>query len=145
LEAASSARWTSGTKPVDLTEHEPEVFETYIQCVYYGTVTSPELPSCKGDDSFKGLITLYLLADKLNDIITTNLVADEIIRTSEDLRKVPNSLCVTLAFDSTVAGSPLRKLCRDYYAHEAAVGVLEGIEEGMFFWNVRDWRKAAAR
>lgn len=31
-----------------------------------------------------------------------------------------------------MVGSPLRKLCRDYYAHEAAVGVLEGIEEGMF-------------
>jgi hypothetical protein len=131
LKAASSDRWTSG-EPVDLTEHEPEVFASYMKCVYYGSVTVPELPGHVADNPFKGLITLYLLADKLNDAITANLVADEIIHMSEELDKIPNSVCVNLAFQSTVIGSPLRKLCRDYYAHEATVGVLEDIEGGSF-------------
>lgn len=103
-----------------------------MQCVYYGEVTVPELPKYAGGSCLEGLIVLYVLADKLNDVLTTNLVSDEIIRMSEALHKVPNSVCVTLALQSTVIGSPLRKLCRDYYAHEAAVGVLEGIEDGTF-------------
>lgn len=133
LEAATSSRWASGTnKPVDLTEHEPEVFTSYMQCVYHGSVTVPELHRYAGLGCLEDLITLYLLADKLNDFITTNLVADEIIRMSEEVQRVPNSTCVTLAFESTVVASPLRRLCRDYYAHEATVGVLERMKEGVY-------------
>lgn len=136
LEAATSSRWASSTKkPVDLTDHEPEAFASYMQCVYHGSVVVPELPKHAGRFCLEGLVTLYLLADKLNDFITTNLVTDEIIRMSEELREIPNMACVTLAFNSTVVGSPLRRLCRDYYAHEAAVGVLESIEEGMLPFN----------
>ena len=93
-------------------------------------MTVPELPGHTEDNPFKGLIALYLLADKLNEIITTNLVADEIIRTSEALHMIPSTSCVTLAFNSTIEGNPLRRLCKDYYVHEAAVGVLENLKEG---------------
>lgn len=136
LEAATSFRWTSGTnKPVDLTEHEPEVFAGYMQCVYNGTVTLPELPDYMGDNSFKGLIMLYLLANKLNDLTTTNLVMDEIIVLSEKVREIPSSYSITLVYKSTAAGSPLRKLCRDYYVHEAMDWMLEDSDEGEFHFE----------
>ena len=132
LEAASSSRWKCGTgKPVDLTEHEPEVFASYMQCVYLGSVTVPDLPVYTEDRPLERLITLYLLSDTLNDTTTSNLVMDEIIRMSEELRHIPYPPCVDLAYRSTVAGSPLRKLCRDYYIHEAQDDALEEIYEGL--------------
>jgi hypothetical protein len=93
----------------------------------------PELPKYAQDNgSLRPLVRLYLLADKLNDIITTNLVMDEIIRLSDELLRVPCSKFVTLAYTSTVVGSPLRKVCRDYYVHEVVDWVLEVSDEGEF-------------
>lgn len=121
LEAASSSRWNSGTsKPVDLTEHKPEVFASYMQCVYHGSVPIPELPNREEGKSLRGLVMLYLLADKLDDTTTANLVIDEMIRASEELRVTPCELDVALVYESTVAGSRLRKLCRDYYVNEVS-------------------------
>jgi hypothetical protein len=132
-EAASSSRWNSGnTKPVDLTEHEPEVFASYMQCVYLGSVTEPEVPELVDGYYFGALIALYLLADKLQDIITMNLVVDEILRVSGELLKLPCEFELTMVYESTVAGNPLRKLCRDYYVYEAPPASLETIHEGAF-------------
>jgi hypothetical protein len=101
--------------------------------VYLGKVTVPELPEYAEDNgSLRPLARLYLLADKLNDIITTNLVMDEIIRLSDELLRVPCSKFVTLAYTSTVVRSPLRKVCRDFYVHEAEDWVLEESDEGKF-------------
>jgi len=140
LEAASSSRWRSGDeKPVDLTEHEPGVFASYMQCVYFGSVAVPEIPGYSEKDSLGALIVLYLLADKLNDVPTTNLVMDEIIVLSEEVLDLPCSDSVTLAYDSTVAGSPLRKLCRDYYVNQAKRVRLEKIHQGRFpFQSLQD-------
>lgn len=76
------------------------------------------------------LITLYLLADKLKDIITANLVISEIMRVSEEWRRVPNDDEVTLAYKSTTTGNPLRRMFRDYYIHEAWDILLEELEDG---------------
>lgn len=114
LEAATSSRWTSGiNKPVDLTEHEPAVFDSYMQCVYLGSVTVPEVPKYAKNSRFGGLITLYLLADKLYDGVTTNIVMDEIIRTSDEARVIPCRVLVALVYKSTIAGSPLRRISKD--------------------------------
>jgi hypothetical protein len=131
LEAASSSRWTSGTrKPVDLTEHEPEVFASYMQCVYHGSVAVPKLPVYEEGKSLGGLIKLYLLADKLNDILTSNLVMDEIIHLSEEWRRIPCDDEVALAYRLTTTGNPLRSICRDYFVHEGTARLLETLEEG---------------
>ena len=103
-----------------------------MQCVYYGTVTLPELPHYTGTYFFKGLCTLYLLADKLNDSTTANLVMDEIIRLSEEFQEIPNYPDVNKVYESTVAGSPLRRLCRDYYMCEVSPSELEDIHKGVF-------------
>lgn len=92
----------------------------------------PEIPGYSDKDSLAALIVLYLLADKLNDVPTTNLVMDEIIMLSEEVLDLPCSDSVTLAYNSTAAGSPLRKLCRDYYVNEAERVDLERIHQGRF-------------
>ena len=102
-----------------------------MQCVYLGSVTVPALPE-DYDGDFGGLFALYLLADKLNDAITSNLVIDGILRMSEEVRRVPNGVAITQAYGSTVAGSSLRKLCRDYYVYEATTEVLENMHEDSF-------------
>ena len=133
LEAASSSRWTCGVnKPVDLTEHEPEIFDSYMQCVYLGSVTAPELPNHAGGKALGSLVMLYLLAEKLKDVATTNLVIDEIMWASEEHHELPCDADVTLAYTSTVAGNPLRNLCRDYYVYEAPPDELVDIHRGKF-------------
>jgi hypothetical protein len=140
LEAATSSRWTSGTKkPVDVTEHAPEVFASYMQCIYHGSVSVPELPEYSDDNCLGGLIALYLLADQLNDVITANLVIDETMRASEEFRRLPHNSDLTLVYESTIAGNPLRKLCRDYYVYEARASLLEDFEEDVLpFQFVKD-------
>lgn len=131
LEAATSFHWTLGIKkPVDLVGYEPEVFASYMQCVYLGSVMVPALPRYNGKNTLEGLIVLYLLADKLNDITSANLIIDQIIRHSEVEKILPSWTAVTLAYESTVAGSPLPKLCRDYSVHEEKSSQLGRIQEG---------------
>jgi hypothetical protein len=102
-----------------------------IECLVDVTIWFQD-PKYVESSPLGGLFTLYLLADKFNDATTANLVMDEIIRMSEQLQYVPCSTWVTLAYGSTVAGSPLRKLCRDYYILEATDKILEQAHEGMF-------------
>jgi hypothetical protein len=76
------------------------------------------------------VVMLYLLADKLNDTATANLVVDDMIRASEELRVTPCERDVALVYESTVAGSHLRKLCRDYYVNEVLTIDMEDIHKG---------------
>lgn len=64
-----------------------------MQCVYSGRVTLPGLPKYTDKNPLGGLITLYLLADKLNDSVTANLVVDEIIRISDQSKRIPTAPC----------------------------------------------------
>lgn len=114
---------------VDLPGHDPKTFDSYMQCVYFGTVTAPDLPEYAGTNSITGLIALYLLADKLEDLTTANLTIDEIIKLSEESKIIPSRRAIALAYKSTVAGSPLRKLCRDYCVHEASYEYTEDLRK----------------
>lgn len=122
---------TVAKKPVDPIEHAPGVFTRSIQCVYLGSVTEPDFPEVVDEYYFGGLIALYLQADKLNDVTTTNLVIDEIMRVSEELLRLPCPYEVAWVYTSTVGESSLRKLCRDYYVYEALPVELETIHEGV--------------
>jgi hypothetical protein len=66
------------------------------------------------------LAKTYLLADKLRDLTTANLVIDEYIRFSQTMRRNPDTQVVKHVYESTVHGSPLRRLMRDYTVHETS-------------------------
>jgi len=69
------------------------------------------------DAGTRVLIKLYVLAVKLIDIHTANLVIDAMI-THIDLSEVPDSIFINIVYKCTPTGSPLRALFRDLNIHE---------------------------
>lgn len=133
-------------KPADLKGEDPELFQAYLNCVYCGpetleqwadsseaeTSAKPEGSTpdekrtirdekqAKADLVFEKLVGLYLLAERLVDSKTDNMVVAEIIRASRVLGCIPTQGLITLAYASTAKGNPLRKLIRDYWICESA-------------------------
>lgn len=128
--AARKPEWLTGDpkKPVDLKDEDAEVFDTYVNCVYFGCETlelyADEAKSCTGSDrnvkviaGFRALIQVYLLADKLQDLTTANMVIDEIMRFSDLVHQVPTHTWSDV-YSRTPRQSPLRALMRDYWVYE---------------------------
>lgn len=69
------------------------------------------------DAGYEALIGLYLLADKLQDLATTNMIMDELIHFSFETSQNPKHRAVSLAYGSTPNTSPLRRLMRNYWVH----------------------------
>lgn len=64
------------------------------------------------------LVKLYLLADRLQDSKTANLVIDEYIRFANEAKWLPEVRTIILSYESTTHGHPLRKLMRDDCVYE---------------------------
>jgi hypothetical protein len=64
------------------------------------------------------LIDLYLLADRLQDMETANLVMDNLLRFSTEGRQCFAAEIVRRGYDATVHGNPLRKFMRDECVYE---------------------------
>jgi hypothetical protein len=124
--------------PVDREGEDPELFQAYLNCVYFGPETleqwadacmaeSEAEPEGKTRDEeqavadlvFEKLIRLYLLAERLVDLRTANMALGEIIRSSMLLRVIPMQVPTSLAYASTAKDSPLRTLLRDYWVYES--------------------------
>ena len=88
-------------------KHEAEIMEEVGQSAYD--------ISCNAHHFF--LAKVYLQADKLQDPKTANSVADEIIRFSQASGRNPSVQAINHVYESTVQGSPLRKLMRDFKVH----------------------------
>lgn len=126
VRSATSDTWTirlgkaSKAKEVDLEDDDPEAFETYLQCVMGNSVVVKDLDvthptRIQSDDGFMRLISAYILADKLGDPESMNLVIDRLAQYSLAVRRIPNIDAVTCAYESTVKGSPLRLILVDLY------------------------------
>jgi hypothetical protein len=70
------------------------------------------------DQTYNALIKLYLLADKLQDTTTANMVMDKIEQFYKYEFVHPGNLPVSTAYQSTVEGSPLRKLLRNMWLYD---------------------------
>jgi hypothetical protein len=71
------------------------------------------------DSHYERLVNLYLLADKLRDLSTANMVMDQIQQFCNATDVHPGKVPISAAYQSTGEGSPLRKILRDmwfYYA-----------------------------
>jgi hypothetical protein len=77
---------------------------------------TPYTAACEAH--FLVLAKTYLQADKLQDLTTVKMIIDEFIRFSLTMRRNPDIGTINLVYESTVHGSPLRKLMRDYIVHE---------------------------
>jgi hypothetical protein len=129
--AARKPQWLAGSpkKPVDLKDEDPRVFNEYMNCVYFGQEglkhyadnikSTAEVDRTEpADAGFEALIRVYLLADKLQDLDTTNVVIDEIMRFSDTAKRVPCSSNYHLVYDNTTPHSRLRVLMRDFWMYE---------------------------
>jgi hypothetical protein len=89
-----------------LSERECEKRDAYNQC--------EEIPYTSAiEANYLFLAKVYLQADKLQDQTTANLLTDEIIRFAMKVRRNPSAQVINYVYESTVHGSPLRKLMRD--------------------------------
>jgi hypothetical protein len=69
------------------------------------------------DARIRVLIKLYVLADKLLDPHTANLVIDELIAFADALGSLPQPYSTKIVYERTPTGSPLALFC-DWYIHE---------------------------
>jgi hypothetical protein len=117
LRAARKPEWLDNNpnNPVDLEDEDAEVFSTYVNCVYFG----PEAPEHYADsimplseltstenevrmvEGLQTLIEVYILSDKMQDLVTTNMVIDEVIRFSDIVEIAPCDKLVSLAYAGT--------------------------------------------
>jgi hypothetical protein len=135
--AARSERWSSG-KPTDLHEHDPSIFDLYLQCVYQNVL--PSMPAVVSippwnvqespeefrqrktehaiamDLRYHTLTRLYILADSLLDSITANQVIDEIAFWAWTWNFAPGTGVIHVAFGSTREHDGLRNLLADLHA-----------------------------
>jgi hypothetical protein len=129
--AARKPEWLGRNpkKPVDLEDEDPEVFNGYMNCVYVGKGSLKHyvdaVQSCSEVDrnnnvnaGFNELIQVYLLADKLQDLSTANMIIEEIKQFSDNVDRVPSDGCYTYVYSNTTPHNPLRKLMRDFWMHE---------------------------
>ena len=70
-----------------------------------------------------------MLADKLQDLATANLVIDEVIKFSAWIGAIPSRSQICIAYESTVDGSPLRTLIRNMWVCTSKQEVLQCLRE----------------
>jgi hypothetical protein len=75
---------------------------------------------------FRALIMLHVLADKLGDLLTANLIMAQIISFSDGSRSLPSIASINLAYASTVEASPLRLFPLDQFIYEAETNYFDG-------------------
>jgi hypothetical protein len=78
--------------------------------------TTPHSIACEAH--YTSLSKLYILADKLGDLTSANLIIDEFIDSSDDMAFAPSDKVVNFIYESTAHGNPLRRLMRDIWTYE---------------------------
>jgi hypothetical protein len=108
-----------------LVDEDPQVFSAYLHTVYFGLestraqiasdgpgTTTKTVSKEKDVKQAKFLTDLHLLADKLRDPTTANLVIDELISVIDRSEELVQEIAVKV-YTSAKSDSPLRRLVRD--------------------------------
>jgi len=130
LRAARKPEWLADNpkKPVDLHDEDAKVFNTYVNCIYFGhealQQTTDEIEHQSEQDinrrkyeRYGTLVGLYQLADKLQDPDTANIAIDEIKRFGDVHKYIGGHATVRSVYDCTPANSPLRRLMCDAWVY----------------------------
>jgi hypothetical protein len=126
---AREEAWNSDTKcwsdePIVLARDAPPIFADYARFLYFGDI--PEATSPLGFDfdpqaHFSRQVGLYVLAERLGDLKTANLISDEIYKYSRDLYDLPGKDVINQAYHSTKPGSLLRALLCDMMIYDGDI------------------------
>jgi hypothetical protein len=136
LTAARTYRWNKDPQvPVEvaLSGADPQEFSDYLQLVYASTIAPPDpilLRYYSGADEkeedarlasesyFHMLARLYVLADKLEDTMSANLVMDHLLEFSDVSDFWIGAQTLSYIYDNTTQNSSLRMMVRDLYIYE---------------------------
>lgn len=115
FERALNGQWKeSDDKLVELPDDDPDVFFLYLQLLYTTKLHTRSNEPNKTSREYKRLVKLYVLAEKLQDVQTRNIVIEAMIAKTRDEESFPPS-SIHLIYDGTPEGSPLRKLVVDLF------------------------------
>lgn len=105
----------SDTKIIPLDDVLPSIFEIYLNSLYFNRLP---VIAAEGADEKTGqvqsLIEVYILADRLMDSTTKNLVIEATIGRIRE-RKLPKEDAVSRLYDGTTENDPMRKLFVNMY------------------------------
>ncbi|KAI4711382.1 hypothetical protein J4E89_003947 [Alternaria sp. Ai002NY15] len=105
---------TDSTKPIDMSDVDPFIFEGYCGWLYTGRVVHRNQYEC-----YKYLASLYVLGERVMDVTLQNSVVAAIIRRSQTWRKYPGNPAIQIVYAGTPAGSPARRLLVDFWVFHA--------------------------
>ena len=132
FKAAFAERWNQAVekKPIELVGDDADIFDIYLHALYRGTVDIGDVVEALAgelglaDRSVDTIIGLrlakaYIFADKVGDVVTANVLVDELKNYYCDENEVPCAFIVALVAANTVRRSPLRQLIIDFYVRRA--------------------------
>lgn len=136
--AACSERWSKGdSSPIELLDQDELIFDMFLHCLLTNTVDIGSLDEAlPGEQDLRQsavvesrLIRTYILADRLRDSRTTNIIIDDIIDLYDKNETCPFPPITTLVADHTSAGSPLRRAFIDMLSREANTRCIKALCE----------------
>ncbi|KAF2675899.1 hypothetical protein K458DRAFT_196227 [Lentithecium fluviatile CBS 122367] len=123
---ALNGKWReSDDKTVLMPDDEPEIVLAYLQLLYTGNLPIQESPRDKRKE-FEILIELYILADKLQDPKSMNLVIDAFLAQARANKGPAGMRIANAVFDGTSEGSRLRALVVDHFVDRGGEGAVHG-------------------
>ncbi|KAF2797234.1 hypothetical protein K505DRAFT_358595 [Melanomma pulvis-pyrius CBS 109.77] len=129
---AMNGSWIeSARRLITLPEDNPHTFELYLNIIYNGCL--PVIDECPKVGQFETLTTLYVLAEKLMDRETKNLVVQAMIaRRNETF--IPKPDCIRYLYENTPENNLGRKLFVDFIFRDLAKRCISVTE-------VKAWRR----
>lgn len=109
--------WKQLGRPIAFPHDDPEVFEGYLRCVYWGPEKAAQMNGdSEGELGF--LFQVWQFADYLQDRETANSIVDEIIRRHQKYDSFPTPDDIRFAYDNTPRGSELQKVTSELIAYD---------------------------
>ena len=132
FQTAMNGRWLeSDERSIKFEEDGPEIFSLYVHLLYKNWLPIMDESNTKGDHiEFVVLAKLFVLAEKLMDVTSKNIILSSMISKRRHKREnatgraylVPRLDAVKLLYDGTPVQSPARKLMVDFYTEIGAKG-----------------------
>jgi hypothetical protein len=170
FEAAFSDRRTTSTgplRPIELVDEDPKVFCSWLQVAYTDETFTTELPNTWHfpiiPDDFTRLLRMYILADRLQDLHSANIIMDDLVTASMHTKEGAADIRAAMisaidanlqpVYTCVLAGSKLQCLLSDCFilemsrwrstyaadaiASELLLDVQQAIEEGAGMLNLK--------
>ncbi|KAI8939493.1 hypothetical protein NX059_003264 [Plenodomus lindquistii] len=128
FKAAMSGNWQeSKERCVKLPEDDAPTFKLYLHFLYTGkiAITSEALDArIEARDHIRTIARLYILAEKLQDVITRNATVEEMLEACRTPNSDGETYCmgtetVNIIYEGSPPGSPMRRLVVDIYTCRA--------------------------